>query len=68
MRLVRDRGQVATQEERDAVMDLVYQLEARNPTPDATNVKFIGEQRRSGTNAVKAGTKCVQVEEDSAQK
>lgn len=36
------RGQVATQEETDAAMDLVYQLEALNPTPDATNVNTIG--------------------------
>lgn len=40
------RGQLATQEESSAVMDLVYQLEARNPTPDATNVNAIGEWGR----------------------
>lgn len=37
------RGQVATQEEKDSAMDLIYQLEALNPTPDATNVNTIGD-------------------------
>ncbi|CAN0153756.1 unnamed protein product [Ascophyllum nodosum] len=37
-----NRGQVATQEEKDSAMDLVYHLEALNPTPDATNVNRIG--------------------------
>lgn len=37
-----NRGQVATQEEKDSAMDLIYQLEALNPTPDATNVNIIG--------------------------
>ncbi|CAM9362745.1 unnamed protein product [Scytosiphon promiscuus] len=37
-----NRGQVATQEEKDSAMDLIYQLEALNPTPDATNVNTIG--------------------------
>jgi len=37
------RGQVATQEEKDSATDLIYQLEALNPTPDATNVQTIGE-------------------------
>lgn len=40
------RGQVATQEEKDAMTDLVYQLEALNPTPDATNVNTIGEKKK----------------------
>lgn len=35
---------MATQEEKDVVMDLVYQLEARNPNPDATNVNAVGER------------------------
>lgn len=38
----RYRGQVATQEEKDSAMDLLFQLEALNPTPDATNVNIIG--------------------------
>eukprot|EP00903_Cladosiphon_okamuranus_P008675 g8314.t1 len=37
-----NRGQVATQEEKDSAMDLIFQLEALNPTPDATNVNTIG--------------------------
>ncbi|CAM9920004.1 unnamed protein product [Ectocarpus sp. 4 AP-2014] len=37
-----NRGQVATQEEKDAAMDLIFQLESLNPTPDATNVNTIG--------------------------
>lgn len=37
------RGQVATQEEKDSAMDLIFQLEALNPTPDATNVNTIGD-------------------------
>lgn len=34
---------MATQEEKDSATDLIYQLEALNPTPDATNVNTIGE-------------------------
>lgn len=36
------RGQVASREENDAVLDLVYQLEGRNPTPETTDAKKIG--------------------------
>lgn len=57
------RGQVATQEERDAVMDLVYQLEARNPMPDATNVNSVGksERRRHSERVRGAGYQLVSV-------
>jgi hypothetical protein len=37
-----NRGQLATQEEKDTVCDLTYQLEALNPIPETTNSSAIG--------------------------
>jgi PAP_fibrillin len=37
-----NRGQLATQDEKDAVADLVYQLENLNPTPVTTDTSKLG--------------------------
>lgn len=42
------RGQIATQEEKTSAMDLIYELEASNPTIDTTSIDAVGRHPSPG--------------------